>query len=45
MNFRIANTKGVILCVVSILLLSLSIVGALYHNVFLLVSVILLVSC
>jgi len=39
------DTKGVILCVVSILLLSLSIVGALYHNVFLLVSVILLVSC
>lgn len=34
------NTKGVILCVVSISLLSLSIVGALYHSVFLLVSAI-----
>lgn len=34
------NTKGVILCVVSISLFCLSIVGALHHNVFLLVSVI-----
>lgn len=34
------DTKGVILCVVSILLLSLSIVGALYHSVFLQVSAI-----
>jgi uncharacterized membrane protein len=34
------DTKGAILCVVSILLLSLSIVGALHHSVFLLVSAI-----
>jgi uncharacterized membrane protein len=34
------DTKDVVLCVVSISLLSLSIVGALYHSVFLLVSAI-----
>ncbi len=34
------DTKGVILCVVSISLLSLSIVGGLYHSVFLMVSAI-----
>jgi uncharacterized membrane protein len=38
--FHAEDTKGVILCVVSISLLSLSIFGALYHSVFLLVSAI-----